>query len=80
MHDQQLLLFGVDHIQLDEVCALIEGCFECLKCIFGEDGAESAMSDVEWPACLVYIGCGIGFRDGSEEESEEEYWSYHADY
>lgn len=60
VHDQQLFLLGVDHIQLDEVGALIEGSLECLQGVLREDGAKTAVGDVERTASLVDVWSSVG--------------------
>lgn len=55
VHDQQFLLFGVDHVKFDEIGALVEGSREGLEGVFGQDGAKSPVGNIQGPACLVDV-------------------------
>jgi hypothetical protein len=70
VHHQKRHLFCVDNVELDEVGSLVEGGGESLKGVFGEDGAETAVGDVEGATGLVDVGGNVGLR-GCESEQEE---------
>lgn len=73
MHDEGVLLFGVDDVELDEIGALVEGGFEGLHCVLGEEGAEAAVGDVERAVVGFGVGgVGWGAVGGEEEEGEEQ--------
>jgi len=72
MHYKQLLLFGIDHIQFDEISTLIESCREGLKSIFRKDRAKSTMRDIERTTLLVNVGSGIGFGGDSKHQTSSD--------
>lgn len=59
VHDQQLLLLSVHHVQLDEIRALVQCRRKSLKSILRKNGTESPVGDVERTAPLLDIGSSI---------------------
>lgn len=60
MHHQWILLLGIDDVELDEVGTLVQGGFEGLHSIFGQQGRQPTVGDVEGSALLAGVGGGAG--------------------
>ena len=73
VHDQQLLLLRVHHVQLDEISSLVQCRRKGLKSVFGKNGAESPVGDVERTALLLDIGSSIwpALQDGSDGQEKK---------
>ena len=61
MHDKKVLVFGVDNIELNKICSLIECRLKGLEGVFRKDGAEPSMSDVKRATSLMNVRSRVWF-------------------
>ena len=68
VHHQQLFLFCVDDVQLNEIGPLVECSWKWLKGVLGEYGSEASMGDIERSSCLMNVGSWVWKRSGERQQ------------